>query len=452
MAVPKYIARRIQREIESRREAERLLEVKSLELYVKNQELGCSASKLMQQLEFLGTVMDAVPDLVITCNSRYGVETVNQACNQLLGYEPSDLIGLRLTEFVPSLLDHAQELSQESFVISDINIRKRSGAFLPAELRGKHTRLHERPMIVIVLHDITGRKDAERVKEEVFRQLHEARRLEAIGALASGIAHELNTPIQFIGDNIKYIGSSLEKIHASYTRYEALKNACQSHEKFAELVRSIDEFNRHIDLGHLVDEIYAAMKETSDGVKQVRNIVFLMKEFAHPGTTAPEPADINEMVKRALTFCRSRTKEITKIEMDLTESPALALCRKGQIQQVLVNLIVNAVEAIEERENRSGAIRIATRAGASFQRIEISDTGPGIPKSLTDKIFDPFFTTKPVGKGTGQGLALAKDIIVKQHGGRLFLADRPGFATTFVIELPAAQKAAISKAARHAEI
>ena len=435
MDTPNYLDRRIRREIASRKEAERLLEGKSLELYLKNQALESSTSKLLQQVELIGVIMDAALDIVITCNDKYRIETANSACDSLLGYPQSDFVGSRLTDFIPSLLDHRQTLNKDAFIVSDVQVRKRDGSYIEADLRGRRTRLHDRPLIVIVVHDISGRKASERMKEEVYRQLHESRRLEAVGTLASGIAHELNTPIQFIGDNIKFIGLSLEKIYGSYQRYDRLKAECETLGLAPESVARIEEFNREIDLPALSAEINQAVRETVDGVKQVRDIILLMKEFAHPGTGDAEPANIDRMVEGALTICRSRTKNVVSIETDVGAAQ-IVMCRRGQIQQVLVNLIINAVEAIEEKGMEGGKICLATRSAGSTARIEISDTGPGIPDKLREKIFDPFFTTKKAGKGTGQGLALAKDIIVKQHGGRLLLEDKPRFSTTFVIELP----------------
>jgi signal transduction histidine kinase len=288
-----------------------------------------------------------------------------------------------------------------------------------------------------VLHEIDERLATERMKEDIYQQLHESRRLEAIGALSSGIAHEMNTPIQFIGDNVKYIGHSLNKIHASYMLYDKLKIECQRQNILPDFVGEINEFNRDIDLHDLTKEIFTAMRETMDGIKQVRDIVVLMKEFSHPGNGKPESNDLNNVVQGAMTICRSRTKGVVAVETDFAgENPEVS-CRKGQIQQVLVNLIVNAVEAIEDANIPDGRIRVATRRTALAVRIEVSDNGPGIPADVREKVFDPFFTTKQVGKGTGQGLALAKDIIIQQHGGQLYLDEKPGYSTCFVIELPA---------------
>jgi PAS domain S-box-containing protein len=436
MTAPDSVDKRVHREIASRKEAERLLEAKSLELYLKNQQLQTSSNQLREQIELISVIMDAVPDIVITCNDQFRIATANSACAVLMGYSQAEFVGAQLSEFIPRISDYAPVLDGETFIISDIEAKTKDGSWIDVELRGRRTRARDKNLIVMVIHDVSGRKASERMKEEVYKQLHESRRLEAIGALSSGIAHELNTPIQFIGDNIKFIGKSLDKIYGSYKCYDKLKIACQERGLCPEIVTSIDDFNRGIDLPFLVKEIITAVQETIEGVRQVRDIIVLMKEFAHPGMGSLEPNDLNAVVKGALTICRSRTKNIVSVEADLAMDLPPVACRRTQIQQVIVNLIVNAVEAIEEQERHDGLIQVTTKAVGALCRVEISDNGPGIPEKLREKVFDPFFTTKQVGKGTGQGLALAKDIIIQQHHGRLYLEDKPGFSTCFVIELP----------------
>ncbi|MGF1619683.1 MAG: sensor histidine kinase [Rhodomicrobiaceae bacterium] len=437
MSAGSHLEKRILREAEGRKAAERLLEAKTLELFLKNEELQVSAEKLRCQVDLIGMIMDSVPDVVLTCNERLEIETVSVASLTILGYAPSDLTGLKITQLIPALTGNIKRLDRPRFTFSVIEVATREGGMVMAEIRGRRTRLHDRTLYVLVLHEIDERLATERMKEDIYRQLHESRRLEAIGALSSGIAHEMNTPIQFIGDNVKYIGHSLNKIHASYMLYDKLKIECQRQNILPEFVGEIDEFNRDIDLHDLTKEIFTAMRETMDGIKQVRDIVVLMKEFSHPGSGKPEFNDLNKVVQGALTISRSRTKGVVAVETDFAGDDPEVSCRKGQIQQVLVNLIVNAVEAIEDANIPDGRIRIATRRTDSAARIEVSDNGPGIPADVREQIFDPFFTTKQVGKGTGQGLALAKDIIIQQHGGQLYLDERPGYSTCFVIELPA---------------
>ncbi len=431
-----HLERRLAREIASRKEAERLLEVKSLELSLKNQDLQSSSLDLLDHVELISTIIDAVPHIVLTCNQGYIIEMANSASAKLLGYPPEHLVGHHIEEFLPTICNYRRELEMETFLIPELPVTKADGDAIQGELRGRRTKVKDKPIIVMVISDTSARKAAEKLKEKIYKQLYESRRLEAIGALSSGIAHELNTPIQFIGDNINFIGLSLNKIHASYQHYDELKCECEALGLLPAAVERIETFNRTIELPDLVKDILASVRETMEGISQMRDITLLMKEFSHPGTGSPEPCDINRVVQSAITICRSRHKNVVALVTDFAPELPQTTCRRGQIQQVLVNLIVNAVEAIEERGAAGGMIRIETKAAADAVRIEVSDNGTGIPKRLREKIFDPFFTTKQVGKGTGQGLALAKDFVVNQHGGKLRLEHRPGFMTTFVIELP----------------
>ena len=441
------LERRLASEIASREEAERLLEVKSRELFSKAQHLRLSSLELLDHVELISTIIDAVPHIVLTCNESFAIEMANSAAAKLLGYEPKHLIGHHVDELLPGYGHYRRKLEMETFLIPELAVRTNDGGLIHGELRGRRTKVKNKPLIVMVISDNSPGKAAETLKEKMFKQLYESRRLEAIGALSSGIAHELNTPIQFIGDNVKFVGLSLNKIYKSYKRYDELRRACEAAGLLPEMVEQLNKFNQDIELPVLTTEIMSAVRETVDGVHQVRDIVLMMKEFSHPGTGAPEASDINRVVQSAITICRSRHKNVVTLETELTPDMPQVTCRKGQIQQVLVNMIINAVEAIEEQGMTTGVIRIETRFAGATARIEISNNGPGIPDSLREKIFDPFFTTKQVGKGTGQGLALAKDLIVKRHGGKLLLENKPGFSTSFVIELPLEPQ----KSVRHAQ-
>lgn len=436
MSSHEYMQRKLAREIASRKEAEWLLEMKSQELWEKNQQLESSSLGLIEHVELISTIIDAVPHIVLTCDEGHVIEMANSASGKLLGYPPQRLVGHHLHEFLPGYSTYRSELEKDAFLVAEMPVETSDGSILQCEVRGGRTKVKDKPFIVMVISDTSARKAADTLKERVYKQLYEARRLEAIGALSSGIAHELNTPIQFIGDNINFVGRSLTNIYQSYKLYDVLRAECQAAGLLPDTVHQIDEFNEQIELSTLVKEIMCSIRETMDGISQVRDIALMMKEFSHPGTGAPEPCDINRVVQSAITICRSRHKDVVVLETDLAPGLPEVTCRRGQIQQVVVNMIVNAVEAIEEQSSAKGVIHVDTQLSAGGVQIVISDNGPGIPAGLYEKVFDPFFTTKRVGKGTGQGLALAKDFIVNQHGGKLLLEDRPGFSTTFVIELP----------------
>jgi two-component system NtrC family sensor kinase len=436
MAAPNYLERRIVREITARKEAERLLEAKSEELYEKNQQLEASSQRLAQTLELLHSVMGVVPEILITCNEDCVIEMVNDLSADQLGYQPMELVGAHITLLIPDMpaaeIEHA---TKEAFVLSDIRVRKRDGTWIDTEVHVTVINAQGQKYFALVIQNTAARKAAEKLKEDIYWQLHEARRLEAMGALSGAIAHELNTPIQFISDNIVFLDRVMNKIRESCPRYGGADMTCDR------LMHDVcgpgnpATCPRTASFPQLMDEILAALHETREGVDYVRSIVGLVKEFSHPGTGEPQSASINTIIQNALSICRFRFRSLS-VETGLMDAPPLVLCYPSQIQQVLINLVVNAVEAIEESGCTDGRILITTRVSDGWLHIEVSDNGPGIKDCARQRIFDPFYTTKEVGKGTGQGLALARDIVEGKHGGRLLLGERRGFATTFVVELP----------------
>lgn len=429
-----YLESRISREIENRKLAERLLDAKSRELHQKNLTLESAIADFREAADLMAATINAVPDAIISCDEQHIIESANEGCFTMLGYQPSEMIGCRIDAFLKGLSLELDDKTDPS--LTGLTVKHKDGRELTVELRGRRAFAKNRKIFVFILRDISANQTTETLRDDLMTQLHESRRLEAIGTLSSGVAHELNTPVQYIGDNIKFVSQSLEKIHQSYLRYHELKKICEKENLHIDIVEIINEYNRSIDLKFLIKDIFSAMQESLEGIAQIRDITSIMKEFSHPGTKKFEEINLNLLVHKAQTISRSRYKGIASIETDLQADLPLVTCRPSQIQQVLINLIINAAQAIEEHNPGRGKICIRTHFAEGVCRLEVRDNGPGVKDSLREKIFDPFFTTKSVGKGTGQGLALAKDIIVNQHHGKLYLADRPGFATTFVIELP----------------
>jgi len=259
------------------------------------------------------------------------------------------------------------------------------------------------------------------------RQLAHKQKLESIGELAAGVAHEINTPIQYIGDNAKF-----------------LEDAFNDLVKFAEVGRAAGppvtpELLDRTALDYHRAEVPKALHELQDGAAQVARIVRAMKEFSHPGPIERQSIDLNHAIESTVLVATHEWKYAAELTTDL--DPELPPVRglAGEINQVMLNLIVNAAHAISELHKapgEKGRIHIRTREDGGFAEIRVTDTGCGIPEAIQSRIFDPFFTTKPVGKGTGQGLALAYAIIVKKHHGTIRVESQPGRGTTFIIRLP----------------
>ena len=258
--------------------------------------------------------------------------------------------------------------------------------------------------------DITERKELE-------RQLAQAQKLESIGQLASGIAHEINTPIQYVGDNAKFLDDAFHELV-----------------EIAE-TGAADQTN----LSYLRGEVPKALGELREGVDQVARIVRAMKEFSHPGPVEKMPVDINRAIESTILVSRNEWKYVADVTTDLDPDLPPAPCVAGEFNQVILNLIVNAAHAIADVVGNSGAkglIHISTRGESGLVEIRITDTGTGIPEAIRCKVFDPFFTTKAVGKGTGQGLAIAHAVIVQKHQGTIAFETETGRGTSFVIRLP----------------
>ena len=278
-----------------------------------------------------------------------------------------------------------------------------------------------------------------RERERMAIDLRLAQKLESVGRLAAGIAHEINTPIQYIGDSVEFLRSAQEELERLLAAYRVALQGIAAGEAPTTLLRSVREVQDGIDLEFLSSEIPKAFERTLDGVQRVAGIVRAMKEFAHPGHLEQSAADLNHAIQTTLTVARNEYKYSAQVETHLGELPEV-ICNIGELNQVLLNLIVNAAHAIVEsgQDTASGRIVIATEQVRDQVRICISDNGCGIPKANLEKIFDPFFTTKEVGKGTGQGLALARSIVIDKHGGHIDVQSEPGVGTTFILTLPVA--------------
>ncbi len=264
------------------------------------------------------------------------------------------------------------------------------------------------------------------------REALQSSRLASVGQLAAGIAHEINTPIQYIGDNLRFFETAFGGIGKTC---HAVREALAGDGVSPEVRAKIESAYQEADIAYLMEELPAAARQSLDGVEHVAKIVRSMKEFSHPGSTAKVVTDINRAIESTLIVTTNEWKHTARIEKDLAPDLPRILCLPADVNQVLLNLIVNASQALEGRKEQ-GAIRISTRADGDAVEIRVADNGPGIPDGLRERVFDPFFTTKPVGKGTGQGLTISMDVVVNKHGGHLTVEDTPGGGATFVVRLP----------------
>jgi len=269
-------------------------------------------------------------------------------------------------------------------------------------------------------------------------QLAQAQKLESIGQLAAGIAHEINTPTQYIGDNVRFLKDSvfeLEPLLRTTSKFLASQGQDTS-----ELIQELREVGRGCDLEYLLEEVPKAIDQSLHGVGQVARIVRSIKEFAHPGQTEKAASDLNRAIESTAVVAKNEWKYVADLDLDLDPELPNVPVLLGEFNQVILNMIINAAHAIGDvvsnEQGTKGTIRISTRKDGPWAEIRISDTGPGIPEAIRARIFDPFFTTKQVGKGTGQGLAISHSVIVEKHQGSITVESEVGRGATFILRLP----------------
>ena len=272
-------------------------------------------------------------------------------------------------------------------------------------------------------------------------QLRQAQKLEGIGQLAAGIAHEINTPTQYVGDNAAFIKESWGGLDELLRTVKSIAEQAKSGGPLpAETVEQLERGVAKADLDYLLDEIPRSLNQTLDGVRRVANIVQAMKEFSHPGGDEKAPIDINHAIETTLTVARNEWKYVAEVETEFERSLPLVPCLAGEFNQVILNLVTNAAHAISDKNGSNGQtlgkITIRTRQVEEWAEVQIEDTGCGVPERNRSRVFELFFTTKEVGRGTGQGLALAHTIIVKKHGGQIWFQSEEGRGTTFFVRLP----------------
>lgn len=289
--------------------------------------------------------------------------------------------------------------------------------------------------------DITERKNLE-------LQLQQAQKLEAIGQLAAGIAHEINTPTQYVGDNTTFLKDSWQSIASLLNISLALRREAGSGGISQELRDKFDDQVKRSDLEYLLTEIPRALEQSLDGVQRVAKIVKGMKEFSHPGSEEKRAMDINKAIETTITVARHEWKYVADVATEFAPDLPLVPCLIGEFNQAILNLIVNASHAIEaaiaKGLRKKGKIVIRTRLEGSSVEVAVADNGIGMAPDVESRIFEPFFTTKSVGKGTGQGLSLAHTAIVNHHKGQIWFETEPDEGTTFFLRLPLEVSAVVS--------
>jgi PAS domain S-box-containing protein len=413
--------------------AEHSIQLASSEMQELNAKLSVERDKLKN-------IFRSAPVTMGTLDPQGRIVDVNCALEELFGFSREELLGKSYLGFL-SAEDVAA--SRDAFVELVDGARRnnqtqrrmvaKDGRSLLVNIGLTAVRDHEgkAQLLIVTVEDVT-----ERTRLEV--ELRHSQKLESVGRLAAGIAHEINTPIQFVGDNVHFLSGAFEQLLALCASYQ---NACKrsvAGQVSAEDIAQIKQEEELADLDYLRANIPASILATIDGVGRVAKIVQSMKAFAHPDRGEKEPSDLNLALRNTLTVATNELKYVAAVETEFGELPMVP-CFLSDLNQVFLNLLVNAAHAVGDvvgKSSQRGVIRVRTYCEQDHVVVAISDTGTGIPADLHDRIFEPFFTTKEVGKGTGQGLALARSVIVEEHGGTLTFTTEMGKGTTFFIRIP----------------
>jgi PAS domain S-box-containing protein len=384
----------------------------------------------------LATVVEQTTDSVIITETDGTIRYVNPATLVHTGYTEEDLIGKQHNIFDTEKTSAAtaQELratlADGRIWAGHLTSRRKDESVIEEDVTISPVRNEDGELI----HFVAVKRD----KTEIAilqRQLLQAQKLEAIGQLAAGIAHEINTPMQYVKNNVTFLAESFSDLAIllnDYRQFERSPDALLGEEARNHL--------QQLDLEFLLEEIPEALKESQEGINRVVKIVAAMKEFSHPGTGQKVETDINRILENTITVTRNEWKYVAEMVTDLAPDLPLIPCLPDQLKQVVLNLIINGSQAMETNRTSdsgmAGRITISTRQENDCVEIRVSDTGCGIPKEIRERVYDPFFTTKEVGKGTGQGLTIIHDIVVKKHGGTIDFTSEIGQGTTFFIRLP----------------
>lgn len=379
--------------------------------------------------------VNALPDMIAIVDLEHRVIRVNTAMQKRLDQPLEEIIGQDCRKIDSSFSHLHPELFEDRISHSVEIYDCDCDTYFSLNLSPYYAVDGELIGSMHVFHDISEQKKSMKEKEILYAQLLQAHKLESVGQLASGIAHEINTPTQFVSSNVSFLDGAFTDIQ------KIVKTLVKANTEKALSGEALQQILEGADWRYLEKEIPKAIQQSREGLSRVTNLVLAMKEFSHPGCKEAGLIDVNHLIETTATVARNEWKYSSELQLNLATDLPEILCLSGEIGQVILNLLVNAAHTITEKLGRTpeggkGLITITTEVDGPSVLIHIADTGCGIPDFAREKIFDPFFTTKAVGSGTGQGLAIAYDVVTHKHGGTLSFNTKVGVGTTFTIRLP----------------
>jgi PAS domain S-box-containing protein len=410
------------------RNLERMVDGRTAELTAKNER----CRRLLESTRAVPWEIDL---------GTFAVTYVAPQVIDVTGYHPADIVGRSAWDMV-----HLQDRDRLQRAINeavanpnrtiDLEYRLMTTGQAPRHVRSIATVYPNEPDGARVLRGITVDVTDQRRLEIELRQ---SQKLESVGRLAAGVAHEINTPVQFVNDSVHFVRDAVTDITRLIRAYRAYcAEGAGSERRNGSETASLREMEEAADIDYLLDNMPKALDRSLEGLSRVAAIVRSMKEFAHPDQREMAAVDLNQGIRSTLTIARNEYKYVADVETDFDDLP-LVTCHGGDINQVVLNILINAAHAIADKVRGSGnrgRITVQTRRDDDSVVVTIADTGPGIPDQIREHIFDPFFTTKEVGRGTGQGLAIARSVVIEKHHGSLTFKSEVGVGTEFAIRLP----------------
>jgi two-component system NtrC family sensor kinase len=384
------------------------------------------------ELARYAAIVSATDDSIVTMSLDGLITHWNPAAEKLYGFTEDEVLGQPVTILFPAGGPDVLDL------ITGV-LGGGPASFETAQLRKDGSTVHT----AVILSRICDRAGVARGVVGIARDVGEQKtreaefqqesKLESLGRLSAGLAHEINSPIQFVGDNARFLEEAYQELIRVVAVYRGLLDTSNPI-GWIERQERVREAEASIDFDYLQKEIPSAVEQTLEGIDRVSTIVRAMKTFSHPGHKEQVPADLNEALAATVTVTRHQVSDVADLHLELAYLPPVQ-CNIADLNQVFLNLIVNAADAIEET-GRRGVITVSTAVDGEDVVVLISDTGGGIPDDVRPKIFDPFFTTKDVGRGSGQGLPLARGVVQEGHGGSLTVESVLGQGTTFAVRIP----------------
>ncbi len=396
---------------------------------------------IIKRLAQLSAVIEQAAESIVLVDLRGVIQYVNPAFERITGYTLAEVVGQK-----PSILKSGR---QDEVFYSELWAAITQGETWRGTFvnRRKDGTLYDEDAVIFPIRDENGKITAyAAVKRDITRekalqtQLRTAQRLEAVGQLAAGVAHELNTPIGFVSSNFECIIGYVEKFVKLIENCRGIVADIAARDpECGDMIR--ERFNKlceELGVESILKDLEALFGESRDGFKRITSIITKLREFSRVDQLdSHENFNLNQAIETTLAVARNEYRDNVEIELDLDPELPEVQANGGEINQVLLNLIVNAAQAIREQEREEkGTIRLCTGFDDEWVYCRICDDGPGIKPENLERIFDPFFTTKPVGKGTGLGLNISYDIVTNRHQGRLTVESEPGRGACFTIALP----------------